>query len=266
MNRSGKAVIVLLILLAAASISLSGVIYYNLEKEKSQTNNLSVEISDIESEKARLEEKIDEQKTELSKVYARLEQNEKKFKKLTFSIDEEKRKSQEVVSESASLRKDLADTKTAKVDLERKITQNQEELDSFKLEIAQLKKVKDVLQAKLKELTGDFDVELGKIVIGPEDASSKSSPRIDATKKKSAASNLEGKILVVNKEYDFAVINLGARDGVSVGDMLSIYHKGNYVGDIVIERVDEMMSSANFLSSNTKEKVKEGDKVVYRSS
>jgi len=89
---------------------------------------------------------------------------------------------------------------------------------------------------------------------------------VKAVKKESPSKNLEGKVLVVNKKYDFAVINLGARDGVSAGDMLSIYRKGNYIGDIVIERVDEMMSSANFLSSNTKEKVKEGDKVVYKSS
>jgi myosin heavy subunit len=255
MNKRGKAVIVLLILLAAASISLSGVIYFNLEKEKNQSAALSQKISEIESGKSELAAKLQEQKVELSKAYAKLEQNEKRIKELRFSLDEEKNKAQEAVSELASLRGDLAEAKTSKADLERKVSKNEEEIGSFKEQIAKLKKLRTTLEAKLKELNGKSDIELGKIIIAPEGG-----------KKEPLAKDLEGKILVVNKEYGFAVINLGAQDGVSAGDMLSIYKNDKYIGDIVIERVDKIMSSANFLSSSIKDKVQEGYRVVRKAS
>lgn len=54
---------------------------------------------------------------------------------------------------------------------------------------------------------------MGKIVVSPEPADAKKG----AEPLKEAAKKLEGKVLVVNKDYRFAVINLGSKDGVVTG-------------------------------------------------
>jgi hypothetical protein len=60
------------------------------------------------------------------------------------------------------------------------------------------------------------------------------------------------------------VINLGTKDGISSGDVFSIYHNNKYVGDAKLEKVHDSMSAAGFLSEDIKDKVSEGDKVVQK--
>jgi len=69
---------------------------------------------------------------------------------------------------------------------------------------------------------------------------------------------------VVNKEYNFVVMNLGSRDGVTAGSEFSLYHNNQHVGDVKIEKVHDAMSAAGFLAPETKDKVSEGDRVVQK--
>lgn len=83
---------------------------------------------------------------------------------------------------------------------------------------------------------------------------------------KSALSPSEGKILVVNKEYNFAVINLGSKDGVKTGNVFSIYHNNKNIGEVRVEKVHDSMSAADFVSSKMKEQIAEGDRAVKKIS
>lgn len=259
MNRKGKVVTILLILLAAASIFVAGIIYFTLEKEKGQSASLLKKISMLESEKANFEKTLEQYKSELTAAGTKLEQSEKKIKELTLSLDVEKNKSEQA---AISLNKELEDAKTAKADLEKKISQNQDEINSLKAQLEEIKKEKDALDKKIKEASLKTDVQLGKIVVGADGADGKGDASGVAG---TAAKPSEGKVLVVNKEYAFVVVNLGLRDGISVGDTLSIYQKDKYIGDVVVERVDEAMSSANFTDSSLKDIIKESDRVAIKS-
>ncbi len=107
-------------------------------------------------------------------------------------------------------------------------------------------------------------VELGTIVVGPEGASVSGQAGATLTAEQKAASTLEGKIMVVNKDYNFVVINLGSKDGVNTGDAFALYHNNKYVGDIKIEKIHESMSAADFTSACIKDVVSEGDRVVRK--
>ncbi len=74
----------------------------------------------------------------------------------------------------------------------------------------------------------------------------------------------EAKILVVNKEYDFAIINLGIQDGIRVGDEFSVYHKGVHIGDIRVAKTIPAMSACAFISERIEDKIKEGDKAIKK--
>ncbi len=124
---------------------------------------------------------------------------------------------------------------------------------SFKID----DKIKETVQANLKK------VELGQIVVGGE-VPGKAEARGPLRSARLIDASLEGKILVVNKESDFAVIDLGSLDGVRVNDIFSVFDQDKYIGEIKTEKVHESMSAAVFLSGQVKDKIKEGDRVLYK--
>ena len=75
---------------------------------------------------------------------------------------------------------------------------------------------------------------------------------------------MEGKVLVVNKEYNFAVISLGSKDGVAVGNTFLVYHDNKSIGEIKVEKLHDSMAAAGFVSQDVKDKIGEGDRVVLK--
>ena len=117
-------------------------------------------------------------------------------------------------------------------------------------------------------------MELGTVVVSPQDApvlkTTPAAAKPGATakqpvKQKAEKKAIEGKILVVNKDYDFAVINLGSKDGIGTGDAFSAYHSNKYIGDLKVEKLHDSMAAAGFGSAEVKNKISEGDKVVRKS-
>ena len=115
------------------------------------------------------------------------------------------------------------------------------------------------LEVKIKNLESiSKGVELGTVVVAP-------SPAVKPGKKSAApqVKSLEGKIMVVNKDYNFAVLNLGSKDGVNTGDEFSVYHAGKVIGVLKVEKVHESMAAAGF-PEELKNIISENDKVVQK--
>jgi hypothetical protein len=138
---------------------------------------------------------------------------------------------------------------------------------------------KTLLESKVKDLEAKTqEIELGKIVVSPEPEpitppapvkKTAKAPvktvKASAVKKPAAkTATLEGQVLVVNKEYSFAVINLGNKSGVQVNQVFSVYHNNRFIGDMKVEKVHDSMAAAGFLTSGLKFKINEGDKVVQK--
>ncbi|PIQ86756.1 MAG: hypothetical protein COV73_04210, partial [Candidatus Omnitrophica bacterium CG11_big_fil_rev_8_21_14_0_20_43_6] len=142
------------------------------------------------------------------------------------------------------------------------------------------------LEEKIKNLeAGAANVELGKVVVNPEvdqpaveaaavqpeaaqpaaAPEAKPAKPVKSAKKEKplVAQGQEGKVLIVNKEFNFVVINLGSKDKVGVGDEFLISRSGKPIGDIKVEKVHEFMSAAGF-SEELKNAIKENDKVTQK--
>ncbi|MFQ5680987.1 MAG: hypothetical protein ACE5GG_02920 [Candidatus Omnitrophota bacterium] len=90
-------------------------------------------------------------------------------------------------------------------------------------------------------------------------------PSLPPTPARTAGQRIvQGNVILVNKEYEFVVMDIGRRQGLSAGDIFSVYHDNKYIGDVVLDRVDERMSSANFKDVRMKDIVAEGDRVIRR--
>lgn len=101
---------------------------------------------------------------------------------------------------------------------------------------------KRALETRLSKFRETASVELERIEVKP-------------------ASELVGKVLMVNKEYSFVVIDLGKRDGLQLEDILSVYHNNEFIGKVQVQRLEEEISAVAVLPEWQNVEFSENDKV-----
>lgn len=260
--KSPATVFVVLIL---ASLSLAGTGFYYLQKEKAKSTALQQQVDDLLLKQRIMETKLEEHKKTIVDLEAKLKLSQAKIDTLSKTLEQETKDKETALSEVEALRADLEKQKSLRSDLEKKLGQTQKDAQKTEAQLKEVENKRTQLEAKLKEMENQVTkaqqgVELGTIVVGPEGAAGQAAGEAAAAQ----AKKLEGKVLVVNKEYNFAVIDMGTKSGVAVDDVFSVYHANKYLGDIKIAKVHDSMSAADFLSDTLKDQVSEGDKVVQK--
>lgn len=271
----GKTKIPLLIIVILASLSLAGITGYFLQQERVKNVNLQAELSNIKTRQKITETKLEESKQAASDLEAQLQEAKTTIETLTDGLNKEKTAKEEILNQVSQLKTELEQQKSLKSDLETKFNQAQKDIEKAQAQLKDLESEKAKLETKIKELESQAKpaesaqaqpaapegVELGKIVVNPESQSA----NIEKPQEKTSAAVLsEGKVIVVNKDYNFAVINLGNKDGINIGDVFSVYHNDKYIGDVNIEKVHDAMSATGSISAQLKEGISEGDKVVKK--
>ena len=77
--------------------------------------------------------------------------------------------------------------------------------------------------------------------------------------KSNPGSLLKGEVLTVDEKYNFAIISLRENDGLKTGDILPVYCKGKFVGDI---KVVEFRQGMTVVDTTKAPGVKEGYKII----
>jgi predicted RNase H-like nuclease (RuvC/YqgF family) len=270
MNLKVKAPILILIVLIIISLAIAVWGFYLFQKEKAKSLRLQDKLEEITVDLRRTESSLDEYKKKSSGLESQLKSAEGNIEKLKSELEEEKAAREQTEAKMELLRQDLEQQKELRSDLEKRLSQTQEEAKKTQAQIRGLEAKKQELEAKLSDLGKQSQgVELGEIVVSPEtskplEVTEKPAEALVKKEKITAIEGREGKVLAVNKDYNFVVINLGSKDDIGLDDLFSIYHNNKYVGDIKVEKVHEAMAAAGFVSSDMKNKVFEGDKVVQK--
>ncbi|MBI5149880.1 MAG: hypothetical protein HZA28_03815 [Candidatus Omnitrophica bacterium] len=89
------------------------------------------------------------------------------------------------------------------------------------------------------------EVQLEKIVVAP-------------------AKNLDGRILTVDGENEFVIVNLGANHGIKEGQVLSVSRGDARLGDIKVTRVQPEMSAADLVPPLSSRQVHKDDQVTIQ--
>jgi len=250
-------VIILTIILLGSTVS-GFYLYYNEHLKNIELNNRIEEI--ITKQKAS-EAKLLESQRVVSSLELRLKDSTSKIDDLNNQLNLEKASKAAATSDLESVRAQLQEQNSLRANLESKLKKAEEQLSSMEEKLKDLESKKVELESKEKlEAEGQAEgqaegVELGKILVGPDKV------KINVPDDSVLAKPAEGKVLVVNKEYNFAVISFGSKDGVKLGDLFSIYSGKKYIGDVKVEKLHDSMSAAGFMSEDIKNRVKEGDRV-----
>ena len=247
-----KVIIIVVIVIAILAVGLSVLLFTILNKERIERSILQDELYRVMKERKTLSQEVEELKiikTDMEKEKTRLAGQ---YETLSVQYEVEKSQNDAVRLEINRKKEELKTANQRLRTLAQEKDKLQNMLDDEKTRYEQLKdrvnkliEVKDVLEEKVKDIINRQGVELERIVVKAE-------------------GELEGKVLVVNRKYNFVVVDIGFTDDLALGDVLTIFRRGKYIGEAQIEKIYDSMSAATIAREIKPGAIAVGDSVVVR--
>ncbi len=219
-----------------------------------ENDNLKREIEDLEGIRKKAEDDLAKTKKDLTQSQQDLAKAVEAQQTLSKQVEDREQ-------EIARLSKDLDQAKSQQKQTSDQMADMQAERDRAKQQLAELQKSKDDLEAKITQMSERPTVELDKVVVGdqpPIASGTVLAPGVSS----SSPSSSNGQVVVVNREYDFIVMNLGKNHGLSIGQEFKIVRGSEVLGKVKVEKVYDELSAAAILPESKKDSIKEGDAVV----
>ena len=262
-SSSGGALVVVLGVLAVISTGVAAVAVvlqiqereHRQAKERelqlvlSELDELKGRLDALQQAKAQVEEELTQARTELTASQEALAKAVEAQETLSRSVEGRER-------EISRLKTDLEQATDTQKDLSAQLAQLQTERDEIKQRLLGLEQAKGELESQVSALsTGEPTVELDKVRVTSEG---------EGTGPSAAAApggSENGQIIVVNRDYDFVVMNLGKNQGLSIGQEFQIVRGEVVLGKVKVEKVYEELSAAAILPESDKSSIREGDAV-----
>jgi len=265
---SGKMLVPLLGALAALSMAVAGAAIWlqmqEREKRQAKERELVLVLAEREDLKAQLEE-TEQAKTrvedELSRVRKELESSLDKLAKATAAQEVLSRSVEDRQKEIDRLSKDMEQIRSERKDLAAQLADLKTERETLQQQLTDAEQAKTDLESKVMELSNQPTVELDKVLVTGTGVT----PPIEGPTAMpvSAVSSLPtaGQVVVVNREYDFIVMNLGKNHGLSIGQEFQVVRGNEVLGRVKVEKVYDELAAAAILPESQKDNIREGDTV-----
>ncbi len=162
-------------------------------------------------------------------------------------------------SHKSTLDRKLADLQAGKDTVEKRLTEMETMLAEKASQVGSLKDQLDAIRSgkpyTALEGKSSESVELPAIVVRSTNVASQKTnqPTQDAPA-------FSGRILAVNSENNFVVVDVGASAGVKPGDTFSVYREDQSIGSIAVIQVRDNISACDIKTMNTPLKIGDGIK------
>lgn len=239
---------------------------------RADLKSLQISNESLQRQKSALELDVNSLRNEKKDLLRQLDYNQKLLDSMSQEVVREKNDKiaiqdslKSLRSENAVLSRQLKSLNSRKADLDEKVQSLQEgkvtvekrlnEMDTMLSDkisqIDSLKKELDVIKSgKLPEEAGTREsVELPAIVV-------KSSPASE----NAVAPAFRGKILAINADNNFVVIDAGASSGVNVGDTFTVYRADKPIGSIVVIQARDSISACDIKRASAPLKINDNIK------
>lgn len=250
--KSFRLIIILLAILCVAFLAFSLVSFNSLQSEKKTrvaTENsykeLQAQLADAtkaRDEQKKLKDDLEIQLTDLKEKVTSLQD---KAEKLAAQIADERKAKEDALAKLNDKDRELEEVKTnwesektSRSSLQDQFAKLQKEYVAVQDQLKNLEATNQNLSKQVEDLQAKKEVELDKIVV---------KPGVEA----------EGKVLVVNKEFNFIVVAAGNNKGITPGVVFGVFRGGKLVAKAQVEKVYETMSAANIMPDSGE--IKEGD-------
>lgn len=286
MNNSGKALTVFLIVIAILLVSITAIALFYLTQEIEVRKALELNFEQVQLKETQLQDNLKEANKKIYLLEEKIKESEEQIESLQGELDLAEGLREEIKKENRDLKKGLDDEKQAKTklqeDFDAKLAETEKKISGFQEDLksavnrnkeldAQRQNLQDnflKLKNQLEEkgitpvVTGDLGIESQGLVPTPG-ASIDENVQLE-TIVVSPNEPKQGKVISVDKDTDFVIVNLGEKDGVAAGIVLSIYRGKEYLGDVKVSRVLPEMSAADFIPPLKSLNVQKDDQVIIK--
>jgi archaellum component FlaC len=262
MSRTFKIVLALLVV-ASIGASVMAVIGF-MGKEREYMKRLVVEdkLALTLKEKRNIEKELEAAKSAKEQSDAKVTKIEEKLKDVSSQFEELKSKSETAATQLESkgkelvrIKVDLDNEKKEKLTISKKLDSLQTDYDRVKKQVSMLTNDKIDLEKKVQELQEKQSVNLDKIVVNPVERNASAQAPVSNPV-------MQGKVLVVNKEYSFIVADVGQDKNVQKGAKFEVMDGARSLGQVEVDKVYDTMSSATALPGAKINDMKKGNVIV----
>ena len=270
--RAGKMLVPLLGVLAALAIIVAAVaiVLQRQEREKREArerelqqkivenDDLQTRFQNTQQAKAKVEEELSSARKGLADTQEQLTKAVEAQASLSRTLEEREQEVSRLTKELSQARDDAKETSA-------QLSQAQTERDTLKQEFTTLEQTKNLLETKVREFSGQPTVELEKVRVTNTEAQgqvpAEMSQPASSPSGGQPAGPANGQVVVVNREYDFIVMNIGRNHGLAVGQEFQVVRDNQVLGKVKVEKVYDELSAAAILPDSQKDNIREGDTV-----
>jgi len=226
-----------------------------LEKAQNNEQELDKDLKDIKKQLFVLEEKNKEADERINSLLDELELEE--------GLREELKK--ENLAIKADLNKETKETEKLRDQLARDLGDSELKLNDLQTQLKKESNYNKELEIKIvnleQQLMGNARPSKEKIA----KANKRVDKEIELEKIEVIPNKVpQGRILSVDVDTEFVIVNLGEKDGLKIGKMLSVYRGKDYLGDIRITRLQPEMSAADLIPPFSSRTVRKNDQVIAK--
>jgi len=235
-----------------------------VDQLRNQLDNLKIQLEELKNNRSNLELELKNLTQERQDIERKLSYTEKLIDSISLELVREKKDKRRIEEELKMLKNEhrmaiqrINTLNEEKLNLEKKLQQVQSEKTDLE---RRLKEANIALERKTLESEGSKEryassenlpaqsVELPPIVVR--------SPEAEVSKE---SVTYKGKVLAVNREHNFIVIDLGEEQGVKIGDLFSVYRNEQKIANVEVIQTRKNVSACDIRQQSTNIRV--GDTV-----
>ncbi|OGX09374.1 MAG: hypothetical protein A2Y06_02415 [Omnitrophica WOR_2 bacterium GWA2_37_7] len=294
MTSTGKVLTIFLVIIAVLLVSLTAISMFFFQKEIEKREYAETQVEQSIAKRASLEAELGKIKKQSLLLEEKNKEADERINSLLDELELEEGLREEIKSERNLLKDELAKVKEDMLAVQKELNA---QIGGFKEKVVQLEdklKIETSLKEGLKVKISEFEqkaknleetivqLEQNKVlakppvpeIVNPSQVvpAVVKEPEIEDDDEKVDLEKIvvnpvtvpEGRILSVDKETGFVIINLGEKDGVLMGSVMSVYRGTDYLGDIKVSRIQPEMAAADLLPPFSSRLVRKNDQVVVK--
>ncbi len=251
-----------------------------------ERNALESRIEEIQAAKVQLEDRLQKEQGKITTMTEALDKERAGRLSVAESLSENFSR---VKREKEALQSELSRVTQEKIELEQEMDQVRDrvqEINQKRDELAtQVKEINQVLETRLREINQIREtyektidetrqivrverdvVELPPIVVkgsSPPPESTPETSTLAVSKEPVIGEAKNGKIVVVNRQHNFVVIDLGRDSGIEEGMRFHVFRDGQELGLLKVTEVRQKISACDVVKQIPPHQLAEGDLVIY---
>ncbi len=270
LNNSGKIITVFLVIIAFLLVSMTAVSMFFFQKEIERRKIVEASLNEVQGRASKLEDELKETKKQAFLLEEKNKEADERINSLLDELELQEALKAEMKNESASLKdqlqKEIQSKEQVRKELLDDLSKSEQKIVELEAQVKAAVSRQEELKANLQNPAPEAMNEAnGNVSV--EDAASQASEdgKVQLDKIVVVPNEVpQGRVLSIDTDTEFVIINLGDKDGVKPGDIMTINRGQEYMGDVKVTRVQAEMSAADLIPPLSSKILRKNDQVVLK--